>query len=26
LNEIVWVWVPSLMVIIAPWLRSRFKR
>jgi hypothetical protein len=26
LNEIVWVWVPSLMVLIAPWLRSRFKR
>jgi inner membrane protein len=26
LNEIVWVWVPSLMIIIAPWLRRRFKR
>ena len=26
LNEIVWVWVPSLIVILAPWLRGRFKR
>jgi inner membrane protein len=26
LNEIMWVWVPSLMIILAPWLRRRFKR
>lgn len=24
MNEFVWVWVPSLMVIFAPWIRSRF--
>ncbi|HWO01923.1 MAG TPA: metal-dependent hydrolase [Blastocatellia bacterium] len=23
-NEFVWVWIPSLIVILAPWLRSRF--
>ena len=23
LNEFVWVWVPSLIVILAPWLRTR---
>jgi inner membrane protein len=24
LNEFVWVWIPSLIVILAPWLRNRF--
>ena len=24
MNEFVWVWVPSLIVILAPWIRSRF--
>ena len=24
LNEFVWVWVPSLIVILSPWLRNRF--
>ena len=24
LNEFVWVWIPSLIVILAPWLRKRF--
>ena len=23
-NEFVWVWIPSLIVILAPWLRNRF--
>ena len=23
-NEFVWVWIPSLVVILAPWLRNRF--
>ena len=23
-NEFVWVWIPSLLVIVAPWLRTRF--
>jgi inner membrane protein len=23
MNEFVWIWIPSLIVIIAPWLRSR---
>ena len=23
-NEFVWVWIPSLLVILAPWFRSRF--
>lgn len=25
LNELVWVWLPSLIVILAPWLRMRFR-
>ena len=24
LNELVWVWLPSMIVIVAPWLRSRY--
>ncbi|MFY9608106.1 MAG: metal-dependent hydrolase [Blastocatellia bacterium] len=24
INEFLWVWVPSLVVILAPWIRSRF--
>lgn len=24
-NEFVWVWIPSLIVILAPWLRTRFR-
>lgn len=24
MNEFVWVWIPSLIVILAPWLRTRF--
>lgn len=24
MNEFIWLWVPSLIVIFAPWLRSRF--
>ena len=23
-NEFIWVWIPSLIVILAPWLRNRF--
>lgn len=26
LNEFVWVWIPSVIVILAPWLRNRFLR
>jgi inner membrane protein len=26
MNEFVWLWVPSLVVIFAPWLRNRFTK
>jgi hypothetical protein len=25
LNEFIWVWTPSLLVILAPWLRKRLQ-
>ena len=26
LNEFVWIWMPSMLVILTPWLRNRFSR
>jgi inner membrane protein len=26
LNELVWVWLPSMIVIVTPWLRNRYRK
>jgi inner membrane protein len=26
MNELVWIWAPSILVILTPWLRKRFSR